>query len=380
MAMPPLVAGMQLTPGQWAETQDLCAALRDSHAVVVSWSFEPCAAVAAAALSGATKVLVYASEACRAELRALKTSLAVFDSNDSDAALCTPLFGPVVVLQDTVAAFTRPREGVCDLVLVMMTMRDAKAHQNARTRAKKMFPSGVPIIVHAPLCASSDEEAAMLATVASYVQVGGLRPSHPPPHGELYSSTMAMTNGQWGLGGEVPRFEVRPHAPFSDAMRRSICTGDALLSASRLRASARRDAEVVAFVKTEALPDRDVVVVCDTRTVMDTMKRLLSRAKVHCVQTVLLESLLARTGNCMAPARGARPPVLVFADPPAYEAELRAARAHACRQLGDRPVECVVFVWAPTRDGALATTLAPAAWEETPNAVSAEALVRAFFS
>jgi len=372
MATPPLVAGMQLTPGQWAETQDLCAALRDSHAVVVSWSFEPCAAVAAAALSGATKVLVYASEACRAELRALKTSLAVFDSSDSDAALCTPLFGPVVVLQDTVAAFTRPRKGVCDLVLVMMTMRDAKAHQNARTRAKKMFPSGVPIIVHAPLCASSDEEAAMLATVASYV--GGL-PPHPPPYGELYSSTMAG-----GLGGEVPRFEVRPHAPFSDAMRRSICTGDALLSASRLRASARRDAEVVAFVKTEALPDRDVVVVCDTRTVMDTMKRLLSRAKVHCVQTVLLESLLARTGNCMAPARGARPPVLVFADPPAYEAELRAARAHACRQLGDRPAECVVFVWAPMRDGALDTALAPAAWEETPSAVSAEALVRAFVS
>lgn len=364
MATPPLVAGMQLTPEQWTEAQDLCAALRDSHAVVVSWSHEPCAAVAAAALSGATKVLVYASEACRAELRALKTSLAVFDSTDPDAELCTPLFGPVVVLQDIVAAFTRPRDGVCDLVLLMMTMRDAKAHQSARTRGKKTFPSGVPIIVHAPLCASSDEEAAMLATVASYVQKDG-------------------AHAVGGVGGEAtqaPQFEIRPHAPFSDAMRRSIGTGDALLSASRLRASARRDAEVVAFVKTEALPDRDVVVVCDTRTVMDTMKRLLSRAKVHCVQTVLLESLLARIGNCLAPARGARPPVLVFADPPAYEAELRAAHTHACRQLGDRPAECVVFVWAPTRDGALATALAPAVWEETPRADAAEALVRAFVS
>ena len=379
MATPPLVAGMQLTPEQWTEAQDLCSALRDSHAIVVSWSLEPCSAVAAAALSGATKVLVYASEACRAELRGMKTSLAVLDSNDPDAALCTPLFGPVVVLQDSVAAFTRPRDGVCDLVLVMLTMRDVKAHQSARTRAKKVFPSGVPIIVHAPLCTSSDEEAAMRATVASYVQQdvahGGLRPPHPPPHGELYSSSMAV-----GVGGFAPQFEIRPHAPFSDAMRRSIGTGDALLSASRLRASVRRDAEVVAFVKTEALPDRDVVVVCDTRTVMDTMKRLLSRAKVHCVQTVLLESLLARIGNCLAPARGARPPVLVFADPPAYEAELRAAHAHACRLLGDRPAECVVFVWAPTRDGALATALAPAAWEETPSADAAEALVRAFVS
>jgi hypothetical protein len=360
----PVVANMQLTPEQWSETQDLCAALRDGHAVVVSCSQDPCAAVAAAALSGATKVLVYASEACRAEIRNLKTSLAVFDAHDPDAALCTPLFGPVVVLQDSVAAFTRTPDA-CDLVLVMMTMRDAKAHQSARTRAKKVFPPNVPIIVHAPLCASNDEEATMLATVASYVQ----RNAAHAPH------AAAATRG---IAQLVPRFEIRPHAPFSDAMRRSIVSGDALLSVTRLRASARRDAEVIAFVKTEALPDRDVVVVCDTRTVLDNMKRLLSRANMHCVQTVLLESLLARIGNCLAQARGARPPVLVFADPPSYEAELRAAYAHACRQLGDRQAECVVFVWAPTLGGACATALAPAAWEEAPCTGAAEALVRAF--
>ena len=363
----PVVANMQLTPEQWAETQDLCSALREGHAVVVSSSHDPCAAVAAAALSGATRVLVYASEACRAELRGMKSSLAVFDANDPDAALCTPLFGPVVVLQDSIAAFTRSHT-TCDLVLVMMTMRDAKAHQSARTRAKKVFPPNVPIIVHAPLCTSSDEEAAMLATVASYVQ-----------RGAAHASPAAVTASR-GIN-VVPRFEIRPHAPFSDAMRRSIGAGDALLSVTRLRASARRDAEVVAFVKTEALPDRDVVVVCDTRTVMDNMKRLLSRANTHCVQTVLLESLLSRIGNCLAQARGARPPVLVFADPPVYEAELRAAHAHACRQLGEnRQVECVVFLWKPARDGALATALAPAAWEETPSANAAEALVRAFVS
>jgi hypothetical protein len=360
----PVVANMQLTPEQWAETQDLCAALRDDHdAVVVSCSHDPCASVAAAALSGATNVLVYASEACRAEIRGMKTSLAIFDVSDPDAALCTPLFGPVVVLKDSVAAFTRPREA-CDLVLVMMTMRDAKAHQCARTRVKRAFPAGVPIIVHAPLCTSSDEQALMLATIASYVQKG----SAHAPHAAAASRGLDV----------VPRFEIRPHAPFSDAMRRSIGAGDPLLSASRLRAAARRDGEVVAFVKTEALPDRDVVVVCDTRTVMENMKRLLSRANAHCVQIVLLESLLARISNCLAQARGARSPVLVFADPPAYEAELRAAHAHACRQLGDRPAEGVVFLWKPTLAGASAMALAPAAWEETPSADAAAALVRAF--
>jgi hypothetical protein len=360
----PVIANMQLSPEQWDETQDLCAALREGHDVVVSFSHDPRAAVATAALSGATKVLVYASETCRAELRGLKTSLATFDACDSDADLCTPLFGPVVVLQDTTASYTRPHSA-CELVLVMMTMRDAKAHQSARTRVKKVFPPNTPIIVHAPLCGSSDEEAAMLATVASYVQKGA---AHAPHAAAAFRGINV-----------APRYEIRPHAPFSDAMRRSIGAGDSLLGVTRLRASVRRDADVVAFVKTEALPDRDVVVVCDTRTVIDITKRLLSRANARCVQTVLLESLLARSSDCLAPARGARPPVIVFADPPAYEAELRAAHAHACRQLGGRQAECVVLLWAPAREGALATALAPAAWEETPSADAADAVVRSFF-
>jgi hypothetical protein len=370
------VAGLQLDPDQWQEAHALCAALRAGHEAVASFAHCMNAVVAAVALSGAARVLVYGPDACRAEFSALKSALAVFQMGDPDAALCTPIFGPTVVLLDASASFTRPAEP-CDLVLVLLTMRELRAQQSARLTAKKFFQLGVPVLLHAPLFVSQEDAQGLLGTIASYIckpMVWGSPPAAAIP-------------AEGGMGGVVaPQFERRPHAPFSDAvlasLRRALGGGapEILLAASRLRSSVRRDSDVVAFVKNEALRDRDIVVVCETKSSLETTKRLLARAHgLAGVQTVLIDALYSRNVSCLSQARGARSPMVIFADPPAYELEICSAHAHACALLGRRTAECVVFLWMSGTHADRAEIMKPAArWNATPCVAAAEALVRAF--
>jgi hypothetical protein len=372
------VAGLQLSTVQWDEVHALCTAFRAGHEAVASFAHDMTAAVAAVALSGASRVLLYGSDACRAEFSALNSSLAVFQAGDPNAVLCTPIFGPTVVLLDVSAAFTRPAEP-CDLVLVLLTMRELRAQQSARLTAKKFFPLGVPVLLHAPLFVSQEDAQGLLATMAAYL----CKPT-------VWGSGGPRTAGGVVQGGAAaPRFELRPHAAFSDAvlasLRRALGGPEILLAASRLRSTVRRDAEVVAFVKNEALHDRDVVVICETKSSTETTKRLLARAHgLAGVQTVLLDALHSRNGSCLAAARGARPPMVIFADPPAFNLEVRSAHAHACALLGRVHAECVVFLWTPTKSDAgahasHAEIMKPAAsWNATPCVAAAEALVRAF--
>ena len=392
-----IVAGMHLAPDQWHETQALCAALRDGRRVVVSFSFEPTAALAAIALSGALRVAAYAAKPCWDELRALKSTLAVYELCDPDASAITPLFGPTVLLLELANAYLRPPDA-CEVVLYMVTMRDIKTHhqrmqggENAmRSYAKKVLPPGAPIVVHAPVRISAAEQEAMLKTIASIFSAPEAHAPMVPPECDI-----------------CVRLETRLHAPISDAMlttlRRSInlattavngtpqphnaveraqnahISVDAVHGVSRLRASVRRDADVISFVKAEHVLDRDVVVVCDQKTSVDTYKRLLMRANLQSVQTVLMEQLLSRVPQCIAAARGARMPMVVFADPPMYAAELRAAHAHACTALCRRNAECVVFLWCPHHGDGLASRItAPASWDMVVDAAASEEIIRAF--
>jgi hypothetical protein len=392
-----IVAGMHLAPEQWVETQALCAALREGRRVIVSFAFEPTAAVAAIALSGANRVAAYATEPCRNDLRALKTTLALYDLCDPDATAITPLFGPTVLLLETANAYSRPPEA-CEVVLYMLTMRDIKTHHlrmqtgenGLRAYSKRVLPPGAPIVVHAPVRASPDEQEAMLKTIASMFSVPeACAPVAPPPcdlcvrletrlHASISDAMLATLrraiNPTTTVVGGTPQ-----HHNAVERLQNAHISVDASQGVSRLRASVRRDVDVISFVKAEHVLDRDVVVVCDQKTSIDTYKRLLIRANLQAVQTVLLDQLLSRASQCLAAARGARMPMIVFADPPMYVAELRAAHAHACAALNRKTAECVVFLWCPHHGDGLASRItAPAPWDMVIDAAASEEIIRAF--
>jgi hypothetical protein len=355
-----LVAGLQLKHAQWQETLALSEALRASKTPCVSGA--PCmrASVATLALSGARNALVIGSESTREEFSRLGSSLAVVDA-EAPPGETRALYGPLVTLVDLNALYTPWHESeVYKFILVLLTTKELRStHQSFKNKVKKYFPRDARVLVHVPVFHDEDVDA-VLKTVADY----------------LCADCAIMPNAAL-LASEQPtvRLERRAAAALNEtmmsSMRRIIGQGVAsgeheLYSAfARLRATAKRDAEVVSLVRSEAVPDRDVVVVCDGKVSLDSTRRALVRANLRAVQLVQLDALCART-LCLDVARGARAPVLVFADTPCYRIELCSAYASACQQL-ERRAECVMFLWVASMTDDDTIRVSPRVWETKPS-------------
>lgn len=319
-----LVAGLELTTSQYDETEAICAAFRDGHRSCIAWDLT--SIIATVALSGLSTVLIVGSESARREVVQLGSTLS-FAGTEAQSLGSRPLYGPVVSFGDYHALYTgSPKH---DMVVVLVTVADLCR----KVYTSRKSPSGLHILVHAPVMLEEDYEALKLS-VESLAGVGGAWTAPSP---------------RW-LPPVQFRFERRQTTlpeTMASSVRKALQPGadeaDLMIAFSRARMCLRRDADVVAEVRSEMVPDRSVVVVCENKTACENMRRSLAKSGLSAALVVQLDTLTSRI-RCMDGAKGARTPLIVFADPPLFEVELRAACASASEQMGRTP-NCVVFAW-----------------------------------
>ena len=345
-----LVAGMELSQAQWNETLALCRAFRDGHACCIARDLS--SVMATVALSGVKNALVVGSDAARREVAQLNCTLSIAQGSATNEG-SRPLYGPVVTLSDIHALFNPNSKH--DLVAVLVTAHDVwrrVPHVRRMLRAPHC-------IIHAPFMITEDMDA---LDAAARVFAGA-------------ESALAVPSER-----VVPpvryRKERRPNAPISESMmstirRALVSTADDVEVAqafSRARMVLKREADVVAEVRSELVPDRDVIVVCENKQSSENTRRALAKANLSAARVAQLDWLLARS-PCLEGVKGVRTPLIIFAEAPTFEADLRLAYDTACQQAG-RAMECVVFVWG--KEGAFE----PRRWaREVPRDEAVAALV-----
>jgi hypothetical protein len=327
-----LVAGISLSPDERQETDALCASFRGGQRCCITSNIA--SAMATVALSGMESVLLLGRDAAHGEVARLGCTLA-YHADDAPTPGSVPLYGPLLSRSDVPAHFSR--YGKHPMTLLLMTLADMKALKRGHTPIRNASTPSY-VLVHAPFI-SEEDESAMRSSIALLMGDGEALPgrvSHIPP----------VTHALERLGAS-------PLSETSISMiQRTLSSSqdsDVLQCFSCVLRTLRNDAEVATIVKKQPA-GRDVIVVCDLKGSIENVRRTLHRFGVAAPTVISIDALNSRS-HCLSPARGVEhAPLLLFADTPMYEAEVRAGQYFAGLLLGMRP-DCIVCCWTAPGTG-----------------------------